>query len=386
LPGRIDGRPACRACTGIRLNVDCADCGAEAELYSRGLCWACTLAATVDRLLSNPGTGAMAAELRPVAAALKAMPRANSGLTWIRQPHVQEFLKDLAVRPVISHEILDALPAHRTRDYFRGLLVEHGALPRRDERRARYEAWAAQALQRLPEGENREITRRFIRWHILRRMNIMQPVSEGTFLRSKQTVTVAINFLTWLDGRGLTLGEVTQADLDAWQADGPTTRELVSRFVGWAVEAQLVSRDLTVTPHRRGTSPRLGAADQQSAVQRVIHGDELTPQDRLAAILVIVFAQQIEDVARLTWSDVTLTEDLATITLGASAIVLPSPWTARSGRSPTPPRSSRRQHTLAARGSSSATYPGGTLPPHPCGSGSPGCSRPGRHAWGPCTS
>ena len=191
-----------------------------------------------------------------------------------------------------SHEILDALPAHRTRDYFRGLLVEHGALPRRDERRARYEAWAAQALQRLPEGENREITCRFIRWHMLRRMNTMPPVSEGTFLRSKQTVTVAINFLTWLDGRGLTLGEVAQADLDAWQAGGPTTRELVSRFVGWAVEARPVSRDLTVTPHRRGTSPRLGAADQQSAVQRVIYGDELTPQDRLAAILDIVFAQQ----------------------------------------------------------------------------------------------
>jgi len=240
LPGRIGNRPACRACTGIRLNVDCAGCGAEAELYSRGLCWTCTLAATVDRLLTNPGTGTMAAELRPVAAALKAMPRANSGLTWIRQSHVQAFLTELAVRPVISHEILHALPAHRTRDYFRALLVEHGALPRRDERRARYEAWAAQALQRLPAGENREIMRRFIRWHILRRMNTMSPVSEGTFLRSKQTVTVtvAINFLTWLGGPGLTLGEVTQADLDAWQAGGPTTRELVSRFVGWAIKAR----------------------------------------------------------------------------------------------------------------------------------------------------
>ena len=81
-------------------------------MHSGGRCWACVLAATVDRLLTDPGTGAMAAELRPVAAALKAMPRANSGLTWIKQPHVQAFLKDLAVRPVISHEILDELPTH----------------------------------------------------------------------------------------------------------------------------------------------------------------------------------------------------------------------------------------------------------------------------------
>ena len=32
LPGRVGDRPACRACTGIRLNVDCAGCGAETEL------------------------------------------------------------------------------------------------------------------------------------------------------------------------------------------------------------------------------------------------------------------------------------------------------------------------------------------------------------------
>ncbi len=325
LPGRIDGRPACRACTGVEVIVDCDGCGAETELYAQGLCWACTLAATVDRLLASPQTGEIAAELQPLAAALKSMPRANSGLTWIRQPHVQAFLQQLALRPVISHEIVDTLPAHRTRDHVRGLLVEHGALPRRDEHHARYEAWAAQALQRLPEGENRDIMRRYIRWHMLRRMNAMPSVGEGTFLRSKQTVTVAIDFLTWLDGRGRALGQVTQEDLDAWQAGGPTTREVISRFVSWAIKARLIPGDLTVTPHRKGTSPRLDPAGQQTAVQQVVHGDELPPRDRLAAILVIVFGQQIQDVVQLTWADVTLTEELATIRLGSSAITLPAP-------------------------------------------------------------
>jgi hypothetical protein len=32
----------------------------------------------------------------------------------------------------------------------------------------------------------------------------------------------------------------------------------------------------------------------------VVHTDELTPRDRAAAILVLVFAQQIEKVVRLT--------------------------------------------------------------------------------------
>jgi hypothetical protein len=45
--------------------------------------------------------------------------------------------------------------------------------------------------------------RRFIRWHLLRRMNTMDLISEGTFLRSKQTTTVAIDFLNWLTEHGI---------------------------------------------------------------------------------------------------------------------------------------------------------------------------------------
>lgn len=46
----------------------------------------------VDQLLTNPGTGVMAAELVPVATALKSMKRSNSGVTWIRQRNVTDFL------------------------------------------------------------------------------------------------------------------------------------------------------------------------------------------------------------------------------------------------------------------------------------------------------
>lgn len=325
LPGRVDDRPACRRCSGVRLNLDCASCGAEAELHSGGRCWSCVLGATVDQLLTSPRTGAIDAALQPAAAALKSMTRANSGLTWINQRHVKAFLAELAARPAITHDILDALPAHPTREHVRGLLVEHGALPRRDERRVRYQAWSEQALQRLPAGDHRDLVRRFIRWHLLRRMNAMATVSEGTFLQSKQVVTVAIDFLNWLTGHGLTLAQLTQADLDAWQAGGPTTRKAVTRFVRWAIKARLVSPDLTTTPHRRGTSPKLSAGSQDAAIQQVVHGRELSARDRLAAILIIVFGQQVADVVRLTWTDVALTDELATITLGATAIALPPP-------------------------------------------------------------
>jgi len=112
LPGRVNGQPACRTCSGITLNIDCVSCGAEGELYSGGRCWSCTLGETVDRLLTDPETGKIAEPLLPLAQALKSMKRANSGLTWIRQRHVTEFLQQLAVRRKITTRALIGSLAH----------------------------------------------------------------------------------------------------------------------------------------------------------------------------------------------------------------------------------------------------------------------------------
>jgi hypothetical protein len=307
------------------LNVDCRTCGAEDELYNGSRCWACVLAATVDRLLTNPETGVMVPQLTTVATALKSMKRSNSGLTWIQQPHVSSFLTGLAKAPSISHESLDELPASRTRDYVRGLLVEHGPLPRRDELAATYSAWSQQAVARLRNGAHRDVIQRYIRWQHQRRMNAMDTVTPSTFLRSKQAVTVAIDFLNWLDEHSVELANLEQGHLDVWQAGGPSTREIASRFLSWAARTRLVGPGLRINAHRRGTSPKLSAEQQVEAVQRVVHSDELNPRDRAAATLVIVFAQQIEHVVRLTWDDVTLTNETVHIRLGATEIVLPAP-------------------------------------------------------------
>ncbi len=330
LPGRVDGQPACRTCAGITLNIDCVGCGAESELYRDGLCWGCTLGKTVDRLLTNPETDTIAEALAPLTAALKSMHRPNSGLTWIRQKHVTDFLKQLAIHPEITHNSIDSLPRSRTRDYVRGLLVEHGALPHRDETKIRYQEWAQAALERLTDDTNRAIIDRYVRWHHLRRMHQMETVPHGTFLRSKQTVTVAINFLNWLHDRQTPLGELQQADVDDWVASGPTTRLIADRFLHWATGNKLTRRGLVIPHHRRGTSKRLSAADQDAALAKVVDGDTLTTRDRAAAMLVLVFGQQLEDVVTLTWDDVVVTDDLVTITFGSLAVALndalTDPW------------------------------------------------------------
>lgn len=325
LPGRVDGEPACRSCAGITFNIDCVRCGAEDEIYGHGLCWHCTLSDTVDLRLTNPNTGAVAEVLVPLADALKSMKRANSGLTWINQKHVVAFLQELAVHPCITHEGLDKLPRSRTRDYVRGLLVEHQILPRRDETIVRYQEWARPALERLTHDDNRAIIDRYIRWHHLRRMHEMGTVPKGTFLRSKQTVTVAIEFLNWLHDQEITLEETRQADVDRWVLTGSTTNLIVDRFLNWCMQNRIAPAGLKVPRHRRGTSKKLSAADQDLALEEVVGGSALTVRDRAAAILVLVFGQQIEKVVSLTWDDVDVSEELASVTLGSFAIALTAP-------------------------------------------------------------
>lgn len=325
LPGRVHGAPACRRCSGVKLNVDCRRCGAEDELYSGTQCWSCAFSDRVDQLLTNPETGSVAPELQVMGIALKSMSRANSGMTWIKQAHVTNFLKTLAIEPDITHERLDRLPSSRTREYVRGLLVAHGALPARNDLLHTYKDWADKALERVAAEANREVIRRYIRWHHQRRMHSMDEVTHGTFLRAKQTVTVAIDFLNWLTNQNIELGQLQQSDLDRWQAEGPVTRSIAIRFLRWAIKSRLVDSSLKMTPHRRGTSPKMPVELQKQIIERVNTTADLSPRIRAAAILVLVFGQQIERVVKLTWNDVTVTDELVTIKLADLPITLPAP-------------------------------------------------------------
>jgi integrase len=326
LPGRLDDRPACRRCSGVRLNVDCVGCGDEAELYSGGRCLRCVLRATASRLLTSPDTGEIAPQLQVIVDALGAMDRPNSGLTWIRQRHVDRVLRELARHPTPTHDVLDQFPPGRTTDYVRSLLVEHGALMSRDERLARFQSWTVTAQQRITTDEHRKIIARFVRWSLEKRLRSMNPVTDSAFLRAKQTLTVTIEFCNWLAAEyKVTVQQLTQAHIDLWQSTGPTTREHISRFIRWAIKARLISSELQVTPHRRGTAPRMPITQQNAVIEKVAHQQTLHSRDRLAAILVIVFAQRAEDIAALTWNQVTITADTVSIDLAGMPIDLPPP-------------------------------------------------------------
>lgn len=329
LPGRTAEGNTCRTCSGIGLNLDCTACGAEDELYSGGRCWSCTLTVDVEQVLADTD-GAIRAELRPLADALKGMPRANSGLTWIRQEHVQKLLRQLAVGELgLDHDVFDRLPRSKTVTYVRDLLVEHGVLPPRDRNLATFELWLLEKLKTVEDDEHRKIVERFGRWHHLRRLRKAAgtaPVTLSALMNAKQTTTVAINFLTWLAGQSIDLNDVSQAEIDRWHAIGASTNARVDTFLFWARSHRLTTGKLDVPRHHRGNGPILGQDARIDAIRHVLLDDDMPLPTRVAAGLVLLYGQPVHRVSATRIGQVAITDNGVTIRFGRDDLDVPEPF------------------------------------------------------------
>ncbi|MFD7026482.1 hypothetical protein ACFWAR_00370 [Streptomyces sp. NPDC059917] len=65
-----------------------------------------------------------------------------------------------------------------------------------------------------------------------------------------------------------------------------------------------------------------------SDVRRLLHDDTLSTPDRVAGLLLVLYAQKIATIGRLTVDDVHLDNGTVAITFGTSPIALPEPLTA----------------------------------------------------------
>ena len=322
-PGRTDTcQYLCRACSGIRLNVDCAICGDEAELYRGAHCWRCELGFQVDELLTNPATGRMNDHLEPLASALKSMPRPNSGITWLRNTDVRSILQELAQVGTIDQSVLARLPRSRSTTHIRALLAEHGIADARVDYRETFDAWSADKLIGLADPASQLVLRSYIRWHLAHKLD--ETCTAGRFLASKQSVTVTADFLNWLACQNVSIAEIEQTDIDRYLSEGTETRRLLSRFLPWATKTYRLPT-IEITPHRRDTTREKTTNEQIEQLRILFAHPDLTPQDRLMAALILVFGQQTHKVVALQWGDITTIDGALAITLGKHPVMLEHP-------------------------------------------------------------
>ncbi|MGH3284940.1 MAG: hypothetical protein ACRDPD_09710, partial [Streptosporangiaceae bacterium] len=337
LPGLRDGIPVCRDCAGITREFCCLRCGTETGMAMgsrRGLsrlCRPCAVAWTAARLLDD-GTGAISPPLKPLAGALAATASPVTTLEWLEKQHIRDLLTQLATGKLpLTHEALDGWPRPRAVPYLRDLLVSCGALPGTDKQLRDYQAWLNRRLETLGGHPHLRLLRQFGLWHQLPRMRARAAAgplraTAGQYARSR--FLQAETFLTWTaDVRPSAL---TQADIDSYYASHLAhQRHAVRAFLVWALNHGHIPGHLDIPRQEPSAGQVITQQRRLGLLRRFAADTPIAIRPRAAACLLLLYAQPLTRILRLTDDDLTRDQDGQTwLRLGDPPSPVPAPFDA----------------------------------------------------------
>ncbi len=349
----------CAACSGHAVTGHvCLGCGGEDKLFDRGYCDRCSLIRRTDALLRGIHPK-VPATLTGVRDAIVATPNPRTALNWLRTGAGAPLLAALANDQIpLSHAGLDTEPAGRAVEYLRALLVAHGALPVRDEQLARLERRVAGLLAAVTDPDDRRVLTAFATWHVLQRVRRRAqhgPAANTPTRHASVAVRSAIALLEWLSTRGVILGEIRQSDHDRWILDGrPQLVHQAGDFLGWAAQRRIAPRLKFTTPIRTAGAAT-GETQRRTLIQLLLHDPGIATVDRVAGCLVLLYAQQLSRIARMTRTQIHDHGDILTVRFGAGDVTIDEPLAGFIRAQLADPL---RHHSLGAPTQSNWLFPG----------------------------
>jgi len=335
LPGRRprDGIAICATCAGFSQSFACSRCGLEDKLHGGRLCTRCAFARRLTQLLDD-GTGQIRPELVPLADFLLTMDHPLSGLTWLcarrGQPgSPEDLLRRLGQGEIaLTHEAFHALQPWRAASHLRELLMACGVLPAMDKQICSFERWLAGHLAEITDPEHAQLIRRFATWEVLPRLRARaekKAITPASRRHAGDQVKHATAFLQWLSDRDRDLTTCRQADIDAWHAEhNEHSRSTLRAFLLWCTASNLTQRFRLPTPVIRQAAP-LEQRERLNLLGYLLTSGDLPLRPRVAAIIVLLYAQPLSRVVRLTIDDVIHDGDQVLLRLGDPPSPLPAP-------------------------------------------------------------
>ncbi|WP_157762790.1 hypothetical protein [Nocardia yamanashiensis] len=362
---RLGGAGTCRRCRSLvpKLCEDCQEPARRTRCDGIWVCQHCALQREVDKLLPDGG-GPLAALREAILAA-----KPNTTRIWLAFPHVAERLSALRDRQMdLTHAALDHLPAGRDVEHLRNLLVASGALP--DDPFRPINAWVRQlpdTLAGLGPVDSRTV-RSWLRWQVLPRLR--RRAEAGHYMKSslgnaRQDLREVVDFLASLAASGRALAGCRQEDVDDWFREANAQRHRAHPFLIWARRRRHMPRTLDLPQRYRGIPTTPTDSESRWAVaHRLVDDDSIHPADRVAAALVVLYAQPLTRVTALTLDHVRRDNAVVMLRLGDDELELPEPFASLIIQLPCP-RSDGPSRQFPTRWLFPGTHPSRPLGPIP---------------------
>ncbi len=132
--------------------------------------------------------------------------------------------------------------------------------------------------------------------------------------------------LDWLHTRGQSLAGCGQGDIDQWLAEGTSYHYSARNFVLWCVRRGHAS-DITIPIYvKENLRSEFVEADERWTLA-LLHDDALDTVDRVAGLLLLLYAQPLAGIATLTLDQLTqrVTDHGVQVRLGSKPLGLPPP-------------------------------------------------------------
>lgn len=143
------------------------------------------------------------------------------------------------------------------------------------------------------------------------------PIGPYRNVNARSQLRQAATFLRDLATRGVEIADCTQGDIDRWFATaGRSAKNHLRPFLTWALRRHSLSG--VRLPPAAISTPTPISQDRRLALIRRVHVDESIPlQDRVVALLILLYAQPLIKIARLTDADVVLDDGDVRVRLGS---------------------------------------------------------------------
>jgi uncharacterized protein YidB (DUF937 family) len=320
--------PLCSACTRPDPGFwrSCPDCGQPGRIGA-GPCARCTVKHRLRDLLGNQD-GEIRPQLQALYHALATTGRPDTVTAWLGKSAAPAILGGLDPARQLTHRVLDELPPGKTVEHLRSVLVAIGTLPPRDEQMIRLNHWIARVIGERPGPGQRQLLHRYAVWHVIRRLRGRlggTHATHGQVLAAQRIIKAAIALLDWLTAHDLTLAAARQGDLETWLASAQAThRTDAGNFVRWARKQKLTTMDFAAI-RWGGPAGMIDTETRWEQARWLLHDDTLRPEDRVAGLLVLLYAQWPAAVSRLTTGHIQASASNVRIQLGREPVVLPEP-------------------------------------------------------------